>query len=78
VLCNVATVSIYLVIVLTILGTAVGSVPTVNQLLDRFAANADNHSGSFIMKLESDREVVIERMEHPFFKPGKRREQYTL
>ena len=65
-------------ILLVTCSTAAASVPSVDQLLDRFAANADRHSASFLMKLESDREVIIERMEHDLFKPGKRQEHYSI
>ncbi len=69
---------ICIVILLVILGTTSASVPSVGQLLDRFAANADSYSGSFTIKLESHREVIIQRMEHDFFKPGRRQEHYSL
>jgi rhodanese-related sulfurtransferase len=68
---------VYVVTVLVSFQTAAGSTPSAGQLLDRFAANGDSHSTSFLMKLESDREVVIERIEHPFFKPGTRHEHYS-
>lgn len=60
------------------LGTAAASVPSTDQLLDRFAANADSHSGSFKIKLENKREVVIRQTDSDFLKPGRRQEHYSL
>lgn len=58
--------------------SAAASIPSADQLLDRFAVNADSHSGSFMVRLENHKEIIIHRMEHAFFKPGKRKEYYSL
>lgn len=67
-----------ILISLAILATAAGSAPNADQLLDRFAANADSHSGSFMIRLDCQREVIIHRIEHPYFKPGERQERYEI
>lgn len=70
--------NVYVVILLVISGTAAASTPSVDQLLDRFAANADSHSGSFKIKLESSREIIIRKTDSTFFKPGKAQEHHSL
>lgn len=62
-------------VVLATLQSAAAAVPSVDQLLDRFAANADLYQRSFMTHVETDRVIVSQNRALGQDKPQKRREQ---
>ena len=58
--------------------TALGAVPTVGELLDRFGSNADGYQASFVMELESSKVSVVRKTPFAVFLPGEHREYYSV